>query len=195
MNFRYPSRVEGVSLIAYPPRDRSMNGIIVLALSCMAFAGFAQAADEVPDWSKFTKHSVVKGVIVSAEADKITVEVPTVKKSNAGSNRRPSVKAGHEHVDISYAPAGLVRWEKMPSKPDGSKPTAKDLEDLRKPVGAPGYAAAKGDLKPGHIVELTLVHPRDIPADKVKEADIVIKYVMIEGETKAPKEEPKKKKN
>jgi hypothetical protein len=160
----------------------------------MAFAGFSRAADDVPDWSKYTKHSVVKGVVVSADSDKITVELPKSESKNAGKHHRPSVKAGHEDVDISYAPLGLVRWEKMPSKTDGSKPTTKDIEDLRKPIGAPGYAAAKGDLKPGHIVELTLVHPRDIPADKVKSADIVIKFVLIQGETKAPKEEPKKKK-
>jgi hypothetical protein len=170
-----------------------MNRITALALSFLAFVGFAQAADDVPDWSKYTKHSVVKGVIVSADSDKITVEIPKVE-GKGGKKGKPSVKAGHEDVDISYAPAGLVRWEKMPSKTDGSKPTTKDIEDLRKPIGAPGYAAAKGDLKPGHIVELTLVHPRDIPADKVKSADIVIKFVLIQGETKAPKEEPKKKK-
>jgi hypothetical protein len=39
------------------------------------------------------------------------------------------------------------------------------------------------------------VHPRDIPTDKVKDSDIVIKWVLIQGETKAPKDESKKKKD
>ena len=87
----------------------------------------------------------------------------------------------------------------LSAKPDGKGGTlpltSKEMDELRKPIGAPGYAAAKSELKPGHIVELQLVRPRDIAADKAKDEDIVIKYAMIEGETKPPatKDAPKKK--
>ncbi len=148
-------------------------------------------AEEPVDWSKFHSAGKVKGVVEKVDGDSVTISVPKLEKNKSsgyrgGRNRRPSVKVGHEDIDIPYAANGLVRWEKKPKKLDGKQHTSKELETAMKPIGAPGYAAERTELKPGHIVELHLIHPSDIPDSKLTVKDIVIKYVVIEGETKAP---------
>lgn len=157
----------------------------------LAGSGLTIAEDKPVDWSKFHSSGKVKAVVEKVDGDSVTVSVPKLERNKTsgyrgGRNRRPSVKVGHEDIDIPYAANGLVRWEKLPKKADGKEYTSKELEKARLPIGATGYAAERSDLKPGHIVELHLVHPSDIPDSKLTDKDIVIKYVVIEGETKAP---------
>jgi hypothetical protein len=164
-------------------------------------------AEDAPDWSKFAKYGEISGVIVKAGDEDITLQIPKLEKgknnnrggNRGGRNRRPSVKLGHEDIDLNYAPAGLVRWDKLPKNPDGSPLSSRAMEALRKPIGAPGYAADKADLKPGHVVKVQLVRPTEIPADKVTEKNVNIKYVIIVAEANPPKAEkkddPKKKKD
>lgn len=163
---------------------------LLLAFGFLGTLSFTHGEEPV-DWSKFHNHSKVKGVVEKVDGDSVTISVPKLEKNKTsgtrgGRNRRPSVKLGHEDIDIPYAPNGLARWDKLPPKPDGKSHTSKELEELKKPIGAHGYAAARTDLKPGHIVELHLVHPRDISESKLTDKDLLIKYVVIEGETKAP---------
>ncbi|CAN5255653.1 hypothetical protein BH11PLA2_BH11PLA2_10960 [soil metagenome] len=186
-------------------RIACLSAAFLLAVS---FGAVTRAEDPALDWSKFTKHGEISGVIVKGSTDHLVLEVPKMvqnktngNRSRGGKNRRPSMKLGHEDIDIHFAPQGLVRWEKMPTNVDdkGVKifPTSKELDKMRLPIGAPGFAAERTDLKPGHMVTITLVRPSDIQASKVTDADIVIKYAVIKGETTPPKnagkDAPKKK--
>lgn len=157
----------------------------------LACSGLTVADDKPVDWSKFHSSGKVKAVVEKVDGDSVTISVPKLERNKSsgyrgGRNRRPSVKVGHEDIDIPFAQNALVRWDKLPKKADGKDHTSKELEKSRLPIGAPGHAAERSDLKPGHIVELHLVHPSDIPDSKLTDKDIVIKYVVIEGETKAP---------
>jgi hypothetical protein len=176
----------------------------------VALGGIASAADQPVDWSMFVKHAEIGGVVVKADKDKIVLDVPTLEKKQAGNNnnnnnnnnnkagnrggrnRRPSLTVGHEHVDVHYAAQGMVRYEKVPEVTDGkggtTKPTGKELDKLRLPLGAPGYAAERTDLRPGHIVAITLVRPSTVTAEKASDDDILIKYAIIKGITTPPKD-------
>lgn len=165
----------------------------------VTFVPKAIASDNPPDWSNYTNHSKIEGVIVKGELDKITLQVPKLEKGKNNGNyrrRRPNVHLGHENIVIPYAPSGIVRWEKLQPGADGKLPTGKALDALRLPYGAPGYAAEKTELRPGLVVEVHLVRPREVTAAKATEKDLSIKYVIIIGETKAPpSKDDKKKKN
>lgn len=173
----------------------------LLAIATIGSSCFT-IAEEPADWSKFHSSGKVKGVVEKVDDDSITISVPKLERgkpnsNRGGRNRRPNVKIGHEDIDISFAEHALVRWEKLPKKADGTQRTSKELEVAKTPIGVPGYVASKNDLKPGHIVELTLVHPSNISDKNLTVKDIVIKYAMIEGETTPPphadKNDPKKK--
>ena len=74
--------------------------------------------------------------------------------------------------------------------------TVKELEIAKMPAGMPYYAAARGDLQNGSQVEVHLVRLKEIPAAKVAETDLVVKYVVIHslGSTgTAGANDPKKK--
>jgi hypothetical protein len=178
-----------------------LRAILVLTL----FAASLSAADEPQDWSGYALHSKISGTIVSGGLEKVTLEIPKLERrttggnnGNNGNNRnrnrnRNALRLGHEEIDLPYAPAGIVRWEKLQPGFDGKMPTAKALEALRLPVGAPGYAAEKTELRAGLIVEVHLVRPREITAAKATPKDLSIKYVIIQGE--APRRDEPKKKN
>lgn len=138
-----------------------------------------QTAEPV-DWSKFHSSGKVKGVVEKIDKDTLTVSFPKLERNptggyRGGRNRRPSVRVGHEDLEFAFADQGLVRWEKLPKKTDGTDHTAKEREEAKKPVGATGYAAGREDLKAGQIVELHLVHPSNITDSKLTAKDIVIK--------------------
>ncbi len=162
----------------------------LFAMALIGLQWHAVAAEPV-DWSQFHSSGKVKGVVEKIDDSTLTISVPKLErgKSSAyrgGRNRRPSVKVGHEDIEISFADGALVRWEKLPKTTGGTERSAKELEEAKKPTGTPGYAALKDDLKPGHIVELHLVHPGSIPDKKLTVKDIAIKYAVIEGETAPP---------
>jgi hypothetical protein len=95
------------------------------------------------------------------------------------------VKAKATDLELKYADGGMVRWVTKPKKTDENGKTIsytpKEQEDMRKPVGAPGYAAAREDLQAGHIVTVVLLRPKSIAAKDAQLTDLVIKYVKIQG--------------
>jgi hypothetical protein len=172
-----------------------MNRFFLHALLAAAFAAGAVAlpaggadddkpaakkkpADAKPDWSKFANHKDVVGEVVKADEDGLTL-------------RLPQRAAKGEDLELKYAEGGLVRWKKLPPKvgADGKKAnyTPKEMEALKQPAGAPGYAAERTDLLTGHVVEVKLVRPKSVPAAKATPADLSVKYVIIVGETAPPK--------
>ena len=161
------------------------------------------------DWSKYAHVTDIVGEIVKADDKSLTVRVTWVAPAN-GNNRRPALhqnsrnfhhphapsrantqlKQQHHDYVIEYAPEGLVRTKAMPTKIDDSGKKAalstKELQEYITPPGAPSYAAARGDLVPGAIVEVFVVREKSIAADKVTEGDLRVKYAIILGQDPNP---------
>lgn len=101
--------------------------------------------------------------------------------------RRPNVQLKWEHhdYDLPFVPEGMVRARTLPPKtdPNGKKGfySANEQDELKLPYSAPGYQAFKGDLTPGTVVEAYIVRDKLIPANKVTDADMRIKYAVIVG--------------
>jgi hypothetical protein len=170
-----------------------MNRILSkLALVAVLGTGLtALAADEKKtapakkaDWSHFAVVTTVAGEVVETTEDGVTLKVSQTTLSRTG-GRRPRVRANTKSQELQFvfAEAGLVRWKSLPPKLDdnGKKlpRSSKELTELKLPKGTPGFAAERGDLQPGQIVELTLVRPKSIPSSKVTFQDLKVKYAMI----------------
>jgi hypothetical protein len=162
------------------------------------------APETMPEWSKnYATAGEIFGEIVKADEKGITLQVSELAPNGSGGAKSakgkgkgkggPAVKK--VDVILSYADGGMVRWATKPKKTDEKgKPVAltpKEQEDLKKPAGAPGYAAARTDLQAGHIVQVVLLRPKSIAAKDAKVTDLEIKYVIIEGTDPNPPETPK----
>jgi hypothetical protein len=162
------------------------------------------AEPKAPDWSHFSNYGdPVTGTVVKADENGITVQLPKLALTRGyNRNRQPGVKVQHEDVTIKYADGALARWKKLPPKigADGKKSvyTDKEMSAMQKPIGVPGYLAEKTDVQKGLEVELHLVRPKSVSADKVTREDLLIKYAMILGQSATPpaeKNDGKAKKN
>lgn len=166
------------------------------------------AAAKAPDFSAYSTAETVTATVVSAGEDGVTVRVswPALKNPNAiirrSSKRLPNLKEEHTDIEFKYADGGYTRWKKLPPKIDGDGKkvsySVKEMEELRKPLGVTGYAADKSEVKAGAIVELHLLRPKEIKAEKATTEDLVIKVALIVGEAEKPpvpdkKEMPAKK--
>jgi hypothetical protein len=198
--------------------------LAALAVLGLGFAALAGANDQKPDdkkpaekksdkpadWSAFSSAGEVSGEIVKADEDGFTLRIswqtPGKSRANHAKQFRPqNPTEKHQDYQLSFAENGLARWKTLPAKgtDEKGKPvpyTEKERTELRKPSNAPGYAAERGDLKPGHLVDVTLVRPKEISSEKATLADLKVKYAVITGtDPKGPpdtkKDEPKKKKD
>ncbi len=150
------------------------------------------------DWGAFVDYSKVVGEVEKVDNGvsfslKVNELVPQVSGGNSYSRRtqpRVTTKAKTEKFSLLFHDEGLVRWEKAPPKFDdkGKKVprTEKEFLALKKPIGAPGYAADKSDLHVGQIVEVTLMRPKAITAEKAVPSDLRVKYVVVSGTQTAP---------
>ena len=153
------------------------------------------------DWGAFVDYSKVVGEVEKVDDGvsfslKVNELVPQVSKSYSGkSPPRVTAKLKTEKFSLLFHDEGLVRWEKAPPKFDdkGKKVprTEKEFLALKKPVGAPGYAAEKSDLHVGQIVEVTLMRPKAITAEKAIPSDLRVKYVVVTGTQTAPSDAKK----
>lgn len=164
-----------------------------------------------PDWSGYVRVSQVTAEVVKADDSSVTLRLYMLVPNGTGKGQRaprpqlhrntnplnplamrrpsnggrPQVHWDHHDYTVSYAPEGLARMQSLSAKTDeaGKKVpyTQKELEDLKAPLGAPGYAVAKTDLMPGSIVDVTLVRDKSVAADKMTEADLRIKYAIVTG--------------
>lgn len=182
----------------------------MLALCCFS-AGFLLAADnkkpeskpaEIADWSKYVTHSEVKAKIVKVErGGGLLIEVPAqpvLKTTGSGANKRTMPVPGKpEKFSVIFAEGALVRWSKLPKTDENGKKVAhtpEQLQAFKMPLGVPGYAAERTDLKIGQVVELVMVRPKEIAAAKATHTDLLVKRATIVGEdTSKPAEPPKKK--
>jgi hypothetical protein len=164
-------------------------------------------SDKAPDWSAYaTVGDPLHGEVVKADDSGFTLRISWL---TAGKSTRPThnlfrpanPKEKHTDYQLTFADESLVRWKTLPPKgtDDKGKPaqyTEKERTELRKPTSAPGYAAERGDLKPGQLVDVTLVRPKSVSADKATLQDLKVKYAVITGTDPkgAPAEKEKKKK-
>lgn len=131
------------------------------------------------------------------EVFKVDDSSVTIRLTRKG-NKSNGYKDQHIDTVYKYAEGGLARRKEAPPFFDdkGLKraATSNELEKLRKPAGAPGYAIERTDLKVGDIVQLKLLRPKTISAAKAKPEDLVIKFAIMVGEKGGTaKDDPKKK--
>lgn len=162
------------------------------------------------DWSAFAAAGEIHGEVVKADDSGFTLRVswlaPAGKSNTRAKQFRPQApNEKYQDYQLTFADPGLARWKTLPTKGTDEKGkavpyTEKERTELRKPTSAPGYAAEHGDLKPGHLVEVTLVRPKEISSEKATLQDLKVKYAVIVGtDPKGPpadaKGERKKKKD
>jgi hypothetical protein len=132
------------------------------------------ADSKPPDWSEWLKHSVTGGEVTKADAKGFTLKVVVGREGN-----RPK----YQEVQFLYAENGLARWKKLPPKTDekGKRTpyTSDEMKAIQSPRGAPGYAAEREDIKPGYVLEVTLVRPKEVPASKVVYQDLRVQYAVV----------------
>jgi hypothetical protein len=160
-------------------------------------------SDKAPDWTGFVAAGEVQGEVVKAGEDEFTLRVSWQAPGKRPTMFRPqAAKDKYTDYRLKFADASLVRWKTLPPKGTDAKGkpipfSDKERTELRKPTGVPGFAAERGDLQPGHRVDVTLVRPKEVPADKAVIQDLRVKVAVITGgESKAaPVEKDKKKKD
>jgi hypothetical protein len=160
----------------------------------LALAAAAGAADEpkAADWSGWSPVGVWSGEVTKLDKGGKSFSLKTMMPLATGAGK-PAAKT----VSVMFADEGVVRWAKLPPKlNDKGKPvqrTDAELAAARKPAWAKGFAADRGELKPGHRVEVTLVRPKELAAKDVQFSDYRVKQVLIVGENPAPPDPPKGK--
>jgi hypothetical protein len=180
--------------------SRFLTRFAAVAVVGLGFAALAadddkkadeKKSDKGPDWSAYaTVGEPVRGEVVKADDKGLTLRISWLTAGKGGAKhqmfrpKNPNEK--HTDYQLTYAEEGMVRWKTLPDKgtDDKGKPvkyTDKERSELRKPTSAPGYSAERGDLKPGTLVDVTLVRPREIAADKAKLEDLKVKYAVIVG--------------
>jgi hypothetical protein len=157
-------------------------GFFISGLSLSLAEDEKKPDDQPPDWSEYAKGPMVNGEVSKLEkGDWVTIKIP--KRSTRG-------RVSYDELKFEYAEQGLLRWSQIPPKVDenGKKVilSFKERQDLKTPKGVPGYKAEKDELQVGHIVQLELVRPKEIPAAKATPQDFKIKYATIVGFNPGP---------
>lgn len=162
---------------------------------------------KAPEFSGYAWVSRFEAEVVKADENKVTFRIyweHAVANNNRNGNRgrpslhgtgrnhhspfatrRPNVQIKWEHHDyeVPYVAESLVRTKALPPKvgPDGKRGyySASEQDALSQPLGAPGFQAAKADLVPGTIIEAHIIRDKTIPANKVTDADMRLKYAVI----------------
>lgn len=144
-------------------------------------------AAKPPTWAGYVPYSTVELLVKSATETEVEVIVPgAAVLSRSGSYRSPRlyIKQGKpETVTLTFHEDGVVRWAKLPPKVDarGKKVsrTLREVEGLKLPRWATGYAADRSDLTVGQAVELVLLRPKALKPDELRPADLRIKQATI----------------
>lgn len=169
-------------------------------------------SQKAPTFPGYVYVSDVVGEVVKANDTSITVRItwfePQVQKNTGRRNlsrnsrnfrnpfmpnmNRPkvTVKEVHHDYTLDYLPQSLVRLHKLPTRKDDKgrriEYSQKEYDELRQPAGVTGFVANRSDLIPGTIVELILIRDKTIPAEKVADSDLRIKYAIIWGQDPNP---------
>jgi hypothetical protein len=172
------------------------------------------APTAAPDWSNFAKAAEVSGEVTKVSENGFTLRVTWYTTGGTGGSRgsgggtsaynslmngrTPTRRSGggggkpkeqHEDYELVFAEGGMVRWKRVKDVPGAVKNgfvSPADETKLLLPHGTPGFAAEKSHLKEWHVVEVTLVLPRDVPQAKATPSDLRVKYAIIHGEDKTP---------
>jgi hypothetical protein len=189
----------------------------------------SSSASKAPTFPGYVYVTDVVGEVVRASDSSITLRITWFEPTQKKNNGRPNLSANHRHYrnpfatnmnrphptvqfkevhhdyPLDYLPESLVRLKSLPPKLDenGKKVahTQKEIDELRTPSGVTGYAANRSDVTSGTYVEVFLIRDKKIPAEKVSESDLRIKYAVILGHDPNPPKDigsssnPPKKKN
>ncbi|CAN5165607.1 hypothetical protein BH11PLA2_BH11PLA2_43060 [soil metagenome] len=148
------------------------------------------------DWSKFPKHSEASGELVKITETAITLRNVVPERQG------PYIRMKNIDVEYTWHEQGVARRDKAPKFTNDKgldRPgTPDELQKLRKPIGVPGFAMDRSELKTGDLIKVELVRPTAIPPSKIKPEDLMIKYAFMMGENPKPTKpldpgEPKKK--
>lgn len=163
---------------------RTAVSVLTFAVAFLAVATSAADDPKPADWSAWVPVGVWLGEITKIGRKDASFSVRT-SAPGAGA-KAPGTKT----LELLYADGGLVRWAKLPAKLDEKgkevKRTADESAELRKPAWAKGFAAGKSDLKPGRLVEVVLVRPKELAEKDVRISDYRVKVVTITGDNPNP---------
>lgn len=162
-------------------------------------AGLAVAADDPAPPAKLPKfkdYMTLPDAIVTklkdVEDDTLTVLLTEVNIRQTSRKRPPTVKTKEREFTFTLHPDALVRWSKKPDRRDDKgrpKPySPAEMKVLQSPTGAPGYLGDRQELAAGQVVELTLLVPTKKLPDDLREEDVRIKWVVIQGAPPDPKD-------
>jgi hypothetical protein len=184
-----------------------MCRVLCRQLLLIAFAAgtFTLVAADSPAPSFVTvgeKQAVVKLAPFTGKNEKVAKRNNTITLTEASSaNPSPKGKAKVDKAkkaDTLYelTPDVVVRWQKLPELKDASgkiiKRTPEELQRLKGTAGLPGYEAGMKDLSPNQIVTVRLVRMRG--SEGAAAEKLFVSRIIIQGESPAPPEDPKKKK-
>jgi uncharacterized protein (TIGR03067 family) len=162
--------------------------VLVIGLTSLAVSAADDAKPpplKAPDYSKYTNVlKKVTGEIVKIDEKMLTIRVSNLEKQQGfGADRRRLAKT---ELAFAFIEESLVRTSFLPPKVSDkgvkTQYTANEIKVLKRPPGAPGYAATLEDLKVGTDVTLHLVRDKTIPAAKATQADLRVKYAIIQPE-------------
>lgn len=183
--------------------------LMPLAFGVAGLAADDKSVPPEPDWSGYVRFSEVTGKISKLEKNGFVFHLTWTETSGVQNNQyrpgaigalaggglprashmsaRVRTQVHHEDVHFRFAEAGLVRWHKLTMGPGagGKFVTEAEQNRLKLPAGAPGWAADRSDLRPGQVVEVTLVRPKDVPLAKATPADLRVKYAVIHTQPEA----------
>jgi hypothetical protein len=167
------------------------------ALLAAGLAGLALAADPPKqDWSAYAPAAEFIGEVTKAKGDSFTLVVTTRVPTG---NKNSPFRLKTEEYELTFAEAGLVRWLKLPPKLNAAgkkvEYTSKELAELKKPAGAPGFAADRSALQDGTIVKVHLVRLKSVKLESAVIQDFKVKYaVILSGGNPTPPEKKDERK-
>jgi hypothetical protein len=172
---------------------RLVNYIFAIALGIgfasmhapLSSADDSKTSDKAPDFSKYTTVTTKTGEVTKADEKKITIRIKSTVNKQTNPRYAPNFVEVNKDYEYQFLPESLVRTSFIPKKTDekGKKVelSQKEKDALKTPIGVPHYAASFSDLVPGSTVFLTLIRDKSISEAKATDADLRVKYAVIES--------------
>jgi hypothetical protein len=145
----------------------------------------SKTPDKAPDFSKYMTVTNKTGEVVKADEKKITIRIKSTVNKQTNPRYAPNLVEVNKDYEYQFLPESLVRTSYIPKKMDenGKKIelSQKEKDALKTPIGVPHYAASFSDLVPGSTVYLILIRDKSITDAKATDADLRVKYAVIEA--------------
>jgi hypothetical protein len=167
-----------------------MTAVRHVALLLTLAATLSAHADNPPKAgpAQYQPAGQIAGKLASISPDKaggtVTLKLPELSMKSRPSRRRlPQATVVQKDHEYDLADDVKVRFRDLPKGPDGKAKhyTNDEYQQMREPIGTPGYRAAMSDLKPGQAVRLYLgkANPKDKPV-------VTVIMILADGAAPAP---------